>query len=139
MHAWMQQPIAEQNVSADAKYKTLRGHDFLQRYVYISRENSHGAALLQEHLIQNQVVQALDAGGEGDAGQSRGLDIASLVHRYGRSFVHSNPDVALEYYMQVSNPSLPHPTGCSLSWQICQHLSITSRLEINARLGHVLL
>ena len=48
-------------------------------------------------------VQAMDAGGEGDAGHSRGLDIASLVHRYGRSFVHSNPDVALEYYMRVSS------------------------------------
>ena len=47
-------------------------------------------------------MQAMDAGGEGDAGHSRGLDIASLVHRYGRSFVHSNPDVALEYYMRVS-------------------------------------
>ena len=45
----------------------------------------------------------MDAGGEGDAGHSRGLDIASLVHRYGRSFVHSNPDVALEYYMRVSS------------------------------------
>lgn len=47
-------------------------------------------------------LQALDAGGEGDAGHSRGLDTASLVHRYGRSFVHSHPDVALEYYMRVS-------------------------------------
>ena len=46
-------------------------------------------------------MQALDAGGEGDGGHSKGLDIASLVHRYGRSFVHSNPDVALEYYMRV--------------------------------------
>ena len=49
-------------------------------------------------------AQALDAGGEGDGGPSRGLDIASLVHRYGRSFVHSNPDVALEYYMRVGAP-----------------------------------
>lgn len=47
------------------------------------------------------LLQALDAGGEGDGGHSKGLDIASLVHRYGRSFVHSNPDVALEYYMRV--------------------------------------
>ncbi|CAL5221540.1 g3750 [Coccomyxa viridis] len=46
--------------------------------------------------------QALDGGGEGDAGHSRGLDIASLVHRYGRSFVHSEPDVALEYYMRAA-------------------------------------
>ena len=53
-------------------------------------------------------AQALDAGGEGDAGHSRGLDIASLVHRYGRSFVHSHPDVAIEYYMRVSLACLPH-------------------------------
>lgn len=52
----------------------------------------------------------MDAGGEGDAGHSRGLDIASLVHRYGRSFVHSNPDVALEYYMRVSLDCMLHIT-----------------------------
>ncbi|KAK9915316.1 hypothetical protein WJX75_007541 [Coccomyxa subellipsoidea] len=46
--------------------------------------------------------QLLDAGGDGDAGRAKGLDIAALVHRYGRSFVHSSPDVALEYYMQAA-------------------------------------
>ena len=56
---------------------------------------------MEAQLCVLHPIQALDAGGEGDAGHSRGLDIASLVHRYGRSFVHSNPDVALEYYMRV--------------------------------------
>jgi hypothetical protein len=50
----------------------------------------------------------MDAGGEGDGGHSRGLDIASLVHRYGRSFVHSNPDIALEYYMRVSTDNISY-------------------------------
>ncbi len=47
-------------------------------------------------------MQLIDAGGDGDAGRAKGLDIAALVHRYGKSFVHSSPDVALEYYMQVA-------------------------------------
>jgi len=47
--------------------------------------------------------QLMDAGGDGDAGRAKGVDIAALVHRYGRSFVHSSPDVALEYYMQVTH------------------------------------
>lgn len=53
----------------------------------------------------------MDAGGEGDAGHSQGLDIAALVHRYGRSFVHSNPDVALEYYMRVSSACVCYLTN----------------------------
>ncbi len=48
-------------------------------------------------------TQLMDAGGDGDAGRAKGVDIAALVHRYGRSFVHSSPDVALEYYMQVTH------------------------------------
>ena len=57
-------------------------------------------------------LQLLDAGGEGDAGQARGLDVGALVHRYGRSFVHSAPDVALEYYMQARrNPILLSRSG----------------------------
>ena len=62
-------------------------------------------------------VQALDAGGEGDAGHSRGLDIASLVHRYGRSFMHSHPDVAIEYYMRVSLKAhlmMPNDRRCAI-------------------------
>ncbi len=47
-------------------------------------------------------MQLMDAGGDGDAGRAKGVDTAALVHRYGRSFVHSSPDIALEYYMQVA-------------------------------------
>jgi hypothetical protein len=46
-------------------------------------------------------VQLLDAGGDGDAGRAKGVDVGALVHRYGRSFVHTAPDVALEYYIQA--------------------------------------
>ncbi|KAK9828502.1 hypothetical protein WJX72_000423 [[Myrmecia] bisecta] len=52
----------------------------------------HLAIALQHH-------QALDAGGEGDIGARSGVDIASVIHRYGRSFVTQAPELALEYYM----------------------------------------
>lgn len=53
-------------------------------------------------------MQLLDAGGDGDGGRAHGLDTAAVVHRYGQLFVHSSPDVALEYYMQVC--PYPGPT-----------------------------
>lgn len=55
----------------------------------------------------------MDAGGDGDAGRAKGLDIAALVHRYGRSFVHTSPDVALEYYMQVPQHTYTFCEACS--------------------------
>jgi hypothetical protein len=83
--------------------------------------------------------QLLDAGGEGDGGRARGVDCAALVHRYGRSFVHSAPDAALEYYLQArarTNDLLMKSSSCGMSisgWaRLCMHMMLASQRRVGS-------
>ena len=44
-------------------------------------------------------LQALDLGGEGDAGSKDGTEPGKLIHQYGLQFARSAYEIALEYFM----------------------------------------
>lgn len=44
-------------------------------------------------------MQALNSGGDGDAGVRGGINVGDLIHHYGAQFVAKAPEIALEYYI----------------------------------------
>lgn len=46
-----------------------------------------------------QLMQALEIGGDGDAGNKSGVHAGQLIHHCGLQFARSAPEIALEYYM----------------------------------------
>ena len=59
----------------------------------------------------------LEAGGLGDVAPG-GFQPSALVHRYAKALAREAPDVALEYYIQVSTAS--SATSCKVTTLISE-------------------